>query len=211
MIYDPQAPRISPLDTADAPEAAQEILRNWPYNLHRVLARNVPTLKQWMPFAEHILRNNSVPAREREIAILRVAWNAQCAYEWGLHARLARSLGFGDDDLRNIALGGQHNPFWQPHEAALLDAVDDIMKGWSIGDSAWHVLAAHFDSPQLIDLVFVISQFMLVAVTLNSFRVPLEPGIEPLPVLAAHPEQRSAARSDRGATIDRQINSGDER
>jgi 4-carboxymuconolactone decarboxylase len=176
-----QPPRLAPLTEADAPEEARQILANWPYNLHRVLARNVPTLTRWMPYAEHILRNNTLPVRERELAILRVAWNARSDYEWGLHARLARSIGFDDADLAEVTQGGGANAHWQPQEAAVLDAVDDIMSGWEIGDASWSVLVAHFDDKQLIDLVFVIGQFMLVAVTLKSLRVPLEPDIEPLP------------------------------
>lgn len=174
-------PRLAPLSEADAPEDARRILADWPYNLHRVLARNVPTLTRWMPYAEHILRNNALPPRDREIAILRVAWNTRSAYEWGLHARLARSLGFTDSDLQQVARGGRDNDYWAAHERALLDAVDEIMADWEIGDTTWAVLAGHYDDRQLIDLLFVTCQFILVAVTLKSLRVPLEPGIEAMP------------------------------
>ena len=182
-----QSPRLAPLSNENAPEEAQEILANWPYNLHRTLAHNVPILTKWMPYAEHILRNNSLPEREREIAILRVAWNTQSAYEWGLHARLARSIGFSDADMENIARGtlrtSNNSGHWTDVEAALIDAVDDIMHDWKIGDDAWEVLAAEFSEPQLIDFLFVTSQFILVAVTLRSLQVSLEPGIESLPTI----------------------------
>jgi 4-carboxymuconolactone decarboxylase len=183
MTQEASLARIPPLEPSDAPADAREILARWPYNLHRVLARNVPTLTRWMPFAEHILRENTLPAREREIAILRVAWNARSTYEWGMHARLARSLGFSDQDLENIATNPVNTDHWRPEEGAIIEAVDDIMCNWKIGDHAWSILAAHFSSEQLIDLVFVTCQFMLVAVTLNSFQVPLEPGLEPLPTV----------------------------
>lgn len=174
-------PRLPPLTEADAPPEAVQILRDWPYNLHRVLARNVPTLTRWMPYAEHILRENTLPPRDREIAILRVAWNTQSAYEWGLHARLARTLGFSDSDLNEIARGGAGNAHWLEHESALIDGVDQMMSDWEIGDATWSILSDHYDDRQLIDFVFVTCQFILVAVTLKSLRVPLEQGIEPLP------------------------------
>ncbi len=177
---DEPAPRIPPLTPEDAPAEAQEILRDWPYNLHRTLARNIPTLTAWMPYAEHILRNNALPPREREIAILRVAYNAQCAYEWGLHVRLARSLGFSDADVDAIAAGADSS-HWTDAESALVRGVDEIMTWQMVTDETWAVLAMHFDEVQLIDYLFVTSQFVLVAVTLNSLRVPLEPELEPLP------------------------------
>jgi len=173
-------PRIAPLDPQSAAGEAQQILEDWPYNLHRVLAHNVPTLTRWMPYAEHILRNNQLPEREREIAILRVAWNARSDYEWGLHARLARSLGFSDDDLAALTRASD-DAHWSPVERALIQAVDDIMARWEVSDSAWAVLADAFDEAQLIDFVFVTGQFMLVAVTLKTLRVPLEDGVERLP------------------------------
>lgn len=174
-------PRIPPLTDADVPEGARKILLDWPYNLHRVLARNLPTLTRWMPYAEHILQNNTLPEREREIAILRVAWNTQSAYEWGLHVRLARSLGFTDADIASIALANPADAHWQPHESAIIQGVDDIMTNWEVSDATWRILAANFDEQQLIDYVFVTCQFILVAVTLKTMRVPLEPDIEPLP------------------------------
>jgi len=173
------APRIAPLAEAEAPEGARRILEDWPYNLHRTLARNLPTLTHWMPYAEHILRNNALPQREREIAILRVAWNARSRYEWGLHARLARSIGFTDEDLHGIAAGC--GPNWSDAENALLEGVDDIMRDWMVSDGAWARLSTHFDEAQLIDFLFVTCQFILVAVTLKSLKVPLEPGVEDLP------------------------------
>lgn len=181
------SPRIPPLTEADCPEDAREILANWPYNLHKTLARNLPTLTQWMPYAEHILRENTLPAWDREIAILRVAWNARSDYEWGLHARLARTLGFDDAALIAIARGtprsGATDAPWAPHEAALIDAVDDIMSEWKVSDAVWEVLAGHYDERQLIDFVFVTCQFLLVAVTLRTLGVPLEEGVETLPTL----------------------------
>ena len=182
-----EEPRIPPLRAEDAPPEALPILRDWPYNLHKTLAHNIPTLTRWMPYVEHILRNNTLPEREREIAILRVAWNSRSAYEWGMHAGLARSLGFTDADLENIARGtersGSTTDHWSATEAAIIDAVDDIMTDWKVGAAAWAALEAEFDEKQLIDLLFVTAQFIHVAVTLNSVQIELEPGLEPLPTL----------------------------
>jgi 4-carboxymuconolactone decarboxylase len=178
-------PRIQPLTDSEASAEIQSILKDWPYNLHRMLAHNSGTLKKWMPFAEHILQENSLPEREREIAILRVAWNSQCAYEWGLHVRLARSLGFTDMDVLSLAAENPETVDLPVHERAVMLGVDEIMETWEVSDTTWSNLEARFTAPQLIDFVFVTCQFMLVAVTLKTMRVPLEVGIEPLPTPAS--------------------------
>lgn len=174
------APRLQPLGTDEIPDVARDIIERWPYNLHRTLARSPETLVRWLPYAEHILRENALPEREREIAILRVAWNARSRYEWGLHGRLARSIGFTDADLAAI-VEGPDAAHWRPPEAALMRGADEIMTQWKISDGTWETLAEHFDDRQLIDFIFVTCQFLLVAVTLESLKIPLEEGIEPLP------------------------------
>lgn len=173
-------PRLTPLADAEIPDEAREIIERWPYNLHRTLARSPQTLARWLPYAEHILRDNALPEREREIAILRVAWNARSRYEWGLHGRLARSLGFTDADMAAIVEGPDAR-HWNEAEAALVRGADEIMRVWKVSDTTWGVLSKHFDDRQLIDFIFVTCQFLLVAVTLESLRIPLEEGIEPLP------------------------------
>ena len=173
-------PRIPPLAVDQLPSEFSNELSRWRYNLHRCLAHNPDTLLKWMPYAEHILLENKIPEREREIAILRVAWNCQCDYEWSMHAGFSRTLGFTEDDLKAIPRGPEDR-HWTDIEKAVLKATDEIQATWCISDETWRVLAAEFANDQLIDLIFVICQFILVAVTLNSLRVPLEPNAELLP------------------------------
>ena len=178
------APRLPLVDPADAPENVRAILEAWPLGLHRTIAHNPVTLSRWMVFAEHILRGNSLPERDREIAILRVAWNTRSRYEWGMHGRLARRIGMTGADLDAI-VDGPDTERLPEHERALIRAVDEIQTGWKISDPTWKILAARYTPGQLIDLIFVTGQFMLVAVTLNSLNIPMEDqeGLEPFPVL----------------------------
>lgn len=173
-------PRLPPLGDAEIPAALSEALGQWRYNLHRCLAHSPDTLMKWMPYAVHVLQGNAVPPREREIAILRVAWNARSDYEWGLHARLARSIGMSERDLDAICNGPDDTHF-NALERALLACTDELQRGWAISDATYAVLAASLSPKQIVDLIFVIGQFMLVAILLNGLRVPLEDGVAGLP------------------------------
>ena len=176
----PPPPRLAILSDDQLPEETRAIIHDWPYNLHRILANSPATLPKWMTFAQHILRDNTLPAWDREIAILRVAWNCRSDYEWGMHERLARSIGFTDAHLRALAAGADA-AIWKPHEAALVSAVDQMQRDWGIDDAAWAVLQQTYTPAQLVDLVMVVGQFILVALSLNVFRIPLEPHINGLP------------------------------
>lgn len=171
---------LVPIEKDDLSESTKEMLGEWAYNLHRTLAYSPESLEKWMPFAFHILQENKLSVRDREIAILRVGWNCKSPYEWGMHERVARSVGFTDDDLEAICVGDKSEN-WSASEAAIIATVDDIHADSTISDATWRRLKPHFEPDELVDMVYVIGQFNLISVMLNSMRTPLEDGIAPLP------------------------------
>jgi 4-carboxymuconolactone decarboxylase len=84
-------PRIPPLEPANWAEETHVALERWqpPMNFHKTMAHNPRTLSEWIGFGNHILFDNLLDAREKEIVILRVAANLDCAYEWGAHRRFS--------------------------------------------------------------------------------------------------------------------------
>ncbi|MEQ8412136.1 MAG: carboxymuconolactone decarboxylase family protein [Erythrobacter sp.] len=173
-------PGLPPLGDGDIPEKLARVIEAWPYKLHRTLAHSPDTLLTWLPFGEHILMHNTLPFREREIAILRVGWNARCAYEWGMHSIVARRGGFGESDFEALCVGAE-SPHWTPGEAAIVAAVDDMQSRWTIGEEVWGELAQHYAPDQIVDLVWLSGNFMTISLQLNALRVPLEDGLPPLP------------------------------
>jgi alkylhydroperoxidase family enzyme len=175
-------PRLPILRDDQIGPDARAIIKDWPYALHRTLANSPRTLPKWMTFALHILRGNTLPEWDREIAILRVAWNCRSHYEWGMHERLARSIGFSDEHLDAVVIGSKHK-IWKKREAALIAAVDEMQTGWTISDETWKILRKAYRPDQLVDLVLVVAEFILVALTLNAFRIPQEADVVGLPIL----------------------------
>ena len=173
-------PGLPPLGDGDIPEKLARVIEAWPYKLHRTLAHSPDTLLTWLPFGEHILMHNALPFREREIAILRVGWNARCAYEWGMHSLVARRGEFEDADFEALCVGAE-SPHWTPVEAAIVAAVDDMQSRWTIGEEVWGQLAQHYAPDQIVDLVWLSGNFMTISLQLNALRVPLEDGLPPLP------------------------------
>ena len=173
-------PRVPPLEVSDAPDGVKAILEKWPYRLHRTLAHSPKLMKAWMVFAEPVLLESSLSDRDREITILRVAWNTRSAYEWGMHAMVARRVGMSDEDIA-AATKAPEATHYTAHEQALLTAVDDIMRDWRIGDESWAALAETYSDQNMVDLVLLVGEFLLVALTLNSLGVEPEDGLDPLP------------------------------
>ena len=112
--------------------------------------------------------------------ILRIAWLNRSEYTWGQHSRLARTLGFTDDELVRITQGPDA-PAWPPFEATLLRAVDELHGEAFISDATWQALSAQYDTQQRMDLVFTVGTYNLAAMALNSFGVQLDEGLTGFP------------------------------
>ena len=149
-------------------------------NIFRTLANHPKLAKRWMVFANHILGKNTLKPREREILILRIGWLCRAEYEWGQHAVISRAVGIRDDEIRRVA-DGPDAPGWDPFEAALLRAVDELHADAMISDATWKALSQRYDTRQLIDLVFTVGQYNLVSMALNTLGVQLDEGIEGFP------------------------------
>jgi alkylhydroperoxidase family enzyme len=141
-------------------------------NIFRVLMQNPKLARSWSRFAGYILGGQSLPARDREILILRIGWLNQAAYEWEQHVRIGKAAGLTDDEIDRISKGPKAG--WNKHDAALVQAADDLYENSVVSDETWKQLSERFNTEQMMDAVFTIGQYNLVSWALNSFGVPLD-------------------------------------
>ena len=141
-------------------------------NIFRVLMQNPKLARSWSRFAGYILSGQSLPARDREILILRIGWLNQAPYEWEQHVRIGKAAGLSDDEIDRISKGPKAG--WNKHDAALVQAADDLYENSVVSDEAWKQLSERFSTEQMMDAVFTVGQYNLVSWALNSFGVPLE-------------------------------------
>jgi 4-carboxymuconolactone decarboxylase len=141
-------------------------------NIFRVLMNNPKLARSWSRFAGYILGGQSLPARDREILILRIGWLNQAAYEWEQHVRIGKAAGLTDDEIDRISKGPKAG--WDAHEAALVQAADDLREKSVVSEETWQQLSKRYSTEQMMDAVFTIGQYNLVSWALNSFGVPLD-------------------------------------
>src|SRR5215207_5309582 len=167
--------------TAEDREAVEKNSMNGRiFNIFKVLAHHPKLVKRWTPFAGHVLGKQTLPFRDRELLILRIGWLNQAEYEFAQHELIAKKGGVTDADVENIKQGP--TGAWSEHEAALMQAADDLYENSVVSDATWAVLAKKYSTEQLMDVVFTIGQYNLVSWALNSFGVPLDdflPGAKP--------------------------------
>jgi 4-carboxymuconolactone decarboxylase len=175
-------PRIKPVPKSEWNDETKDLLESLRrdghvYNIFATLARHPQLLKKWLVFAGHVLGKSSLPAREREIVILRMGWLCRAEYEWGHHVVIGKQTGLSDDDIKRIAEGPDASGL-DPFEATLLRAVDELNANTFISDSTWKALTERYNTQQVLDFLFTAGQYKLVSMVLNSIGVQLEAGFE---------------------------------
>jgi 4-carboxymuconolactone decarboxylase len=178
-------PRIPPLPESERDEQVKALLdptriEGRDLNIFTTLVRHPRLFKRWSGFGGYLLYRGELPARDRELLILRTARNTDAEYEWGQHARIARTVGLGDDEISRV-IDGPDAPGWTPSEAALLRAADELHREAVISDVTWDALTGTYDDHQMIEICMVVGQYHLVAFTLNSLGVEREPGVTGFP------------------------------
>jgi alkylhydroperoxidase family enzyme len=174
-------PRLPPLGDDELDDETRAFVsqasRGGPgLNIYRTLAAHPKLLKRWGVFGTHILYKNSLPARERELLILRTGWRCRSEYEWGQHVIIARASGVSGEDIQRVRDGPQAEG-WSESDAALLRAADELHDDSFISDGTWQQLARSWDRQQLIDIIFTVGQYHTVSMALNSLGVQLDEGV----------------------------------
>ena len=168
--------RIAPLD-ADHPVAKAYGAppgREGPVlNIFRTLARNEPLFKQFSRLGGHLLRRGEVPAREREIVILRVGYRCASEYEFGQHTVIGKAAGLTDEEIVRLATNGHDG--WSGDDATLVAMSDELCADDIVSDETWRELSAKWSDAQLLELLVLAGYYRLVSGMLNSAGVPLEP------------------------------------
>jgi 4-carboxymuconolactone decarboxylase len=181
------APRIPPLPAEGRDPRTAELLDSIrqpdgsELNIFSTLARHPKLFKRWSAFGGTLLYGSVLPARERELLILRTGYLCRAPYEWGQHVVIGRAAGLSDAEIARVAEGPDADG-WSADEATLLRAVDELHTDSRIGDATWAALAARWGEQELIEVCMVVGQYHLVSFALNSLGVePESADLPPLP------------------------------
>ncbi|TCJ96514.1 carboxymuconolactone decarboxylase family protein [Nocardia alba] len=188
-----QEPRIAPLPKAEwSPEMTTFMAeyrsaaigdkpstgRQSGANLLGTLARYPALAKPFLTFNGHFLYGSTLSARQRELLVLRVAAVQRCGYEWAQHSILAADAGLEPEEIARIERGPSASG-WSAIDGALLAAVDELLGDGAVSGPTWTALATEFDEHQLMDVVFTVGMYAMLAMALSSFAVAAEAALVP--------------------------------
>ena len=179
-------PRIAPLTESQWDEEQIKVLT--PYkrvdgsvlNVVATLGRHPKLFDRFFTFGLYVLREQTLPDRDREILILRIGWLCQAKYEFGRHTLAGKRVGLKDEEILRITKGPDE-PGWSAFDAALVRAADELYYDAIISDATWKVLSERYNEKQLMDVIFTVGDYNMVSWALNSFGVQLEKGVPGFP------------------------------
>jgi alkylhydroperoxidase family enzyme len=137
------------------------------------LARHPELTRAFHTFNGHVLFASTLSPRQRELLVLRVASVRRSDYEWAQHVVLAGDAGLTADEIVRVAEGA-NAPGWSPLDRAFLSAVEELLADALVSDATWAKLANELDDQQLMDLVFTVGAYEVVAMAFKSFGVELD-------------------------------------
>jgi len=120
-----QLVRIMPLEERDWTPVERELLapikaeRGSVHNIYKTMAQHPKLFTPRLTFGRYIQRESTLPARDREILICRIAWLSNVEYEWSAHTKIALENGLAKEDIERIAKGSGAGG-WSPFDYKML-------------------------------------------------------------------------------------------
>jgi alkylhydroperoxidase family enzyme len=163
-----------PFPTEQLPDAAERRLRERPpINVYRVIA-NAPQFV--VPFTDCVqaVYDSTIPARLREIAIVRQAARAGAGYELHQHTLIGLATGLSEEEIRVLT---------SPEPVTALSETENLVCAMSdqletsarLDDGTYERARSVFEPAQFVEIVMIISFYCSVARITNATRIAIEP------------------------------------
>jgi 4-carboxymuconolactone decarboxylase len=137
----------------------------------RTFAHHPALADVFSPLNIHLLSTNTLPVKLRQIAIMRAAWQTKANYMWSSHLQTSVSCGLSPEMYGPIQ-NGPDDPYFTELERVVMRATDDLVSDRKVSEENWAALAAEWDEKQLLDFLFTVGCYVMVAGVMRSTGVP---------------------------------------
>ena len=147
-----------------------------PPNIFMTLARHPRLFRAWLRYSAHLMPFGTLPRRDTELVILRVAWRCGSAYEWRQHVPLALRAGLRADEIAGVA--GEPYGFASRRQA-LLAATDELLADRALTDATWRAVRDALGEREAIELFLLVGHYQGLATALGGLRIQVEKSAAP--------------------------------
>jgi 4-carboxymuconolactone decarboxylase len=118
-----------------------------------LLVRHPDLARVFLTYNGFLLQSGQLPARLREMLILRVAHVHRSAFEWGQHVKMATAAGVSEDEITQLAQG---NSGFEGADLLVLETADELLANGHADWPTWQRLADTLGERQAMEVIFVV-------------------------------------------------------
>lgn len=148
------------------------------FDIIGLLVRHPEMARVFLTFNGFLLQRGELPARLRELTILRVAQTRRSAYEWGQHVRMGPRHGISDRDVERLARGVDE---FEGADRLVLEAADELLAAGHARWETWQALVESLGEHAAMEFIFVVGVYALSAMAFETWGLPPVPGAAPMP------------------------------
>ena len=160
-------PEIAPLAARIKAERGGKLL-----NLYRMLLHSPPVAEGWLAFLTAIRQKCNLPARVRELVIMRIAVLNAAEYEFQAHLPFAREERVSEAQVEALRTGDLGR--FDERERASLAYAEAMTHTIRVPDDVFAAVRRHFAEREMVELTATIGAYNLVSRFLEALQVDHE-------------------------------------
>ena len=141
-------------------------------NLYRMLLNSPPVAQGWLAYLTAIRQQTGLPARLREMLILRVAVLNQADYEFEQHLPIALRAGCGEAKVAGLKRGDFSS--LEAGERAAMAYCDEMTREIRVRDATFAALREAFDDRSIVEITATVGAYNMVSRFLEAIQVDHE-------------------------------------
>ena len=168
--------RIAYVTAQQMTEQARELtLERGELNVYRVLANARNMFTGWMVAGRAALTSPILPARLRELVILRTGYLMDCPYEIAQHTTTARAAGINAHEIAALAAdSGSDTADFTLLEHAVLRLTTKLLTARSVDPALFDEVHNALGAEATIEVLMLINRWAGLALMLNALEVDLD-------------------------------------
>lgn len=177
-----QAPRVPPAPPRKLRPLARvvalvsgRVTGTGPLTIFTTLGRHPRLFRAWLFYSARLMPFGTLPRRDAELVILRVAWQCGAAYEWWHHVPLALRAGLCPEQIAAVA-GVQPAADLSERQRVLTAITGELLAQRALSDDTWQAARQTLTEREVIETCLLIGHYQGLASAIGGLGIQLEDG-----------------------------------
>jgi 4-carboxymuconolactone decarboxylase len=146
-------------------------------NIFRMLAHADTAFIPYLALGGALLAQLQLDPQLRELAILLTAKHTGAEYEWIQHVGIAKALGIDDAQITAVEHGELQAGCFDTNAQIVLRFTSEALQRPHADDETFNALTDRFPPRQIVELLFVIGSYQMLARIMTTLDIDLDPAI----------------------------------